>query len=550
MSDVSGEERITVFAERLLERGILDAPTLKKALEHHRKVGGFFVDVLLRLGYAKESEVLPLLAPDGQSFVTAEKLSSHRISEKAIAGVPYELARKFHLVPIAWDETMQVLQIVSPGLFDDDADAEILRASHARRLHKYVSTPRAVESMIRKHYRRDPYAFAWLDEGAAQPKHDPTLRFEEGARADAKFLLREASRLRVSQEFHRRIHLERDPLELPHRILAVLFDLFPVDAGAVLLSRGESAHRSRRGRLDVPQDVLAQAASAGNGVLLHDFVPEGRTIPIASAMAVTLRGAEGLHGIIYLESQREKAFSPDELAQLQDAASYAVEALELCQEISALRKESAMRLSLSRVLAPPLVEKAVRGSLPIPYAGIRRTTTVLVAGISDVSRLATPERAPEEVFRELNVLFEEIASAIQEEGGAIDRMGTRGVLALFGLPAKHADDVAAALACALRIADRARAAKDRGSPLIGIGVHKGDVLFGALGPSHRCDLTALGPAVDVALRLGYAAEPAEILVTKPTAALADAKLRFGKRAFPRRNEEAPLDVVKLLGVRE
>ncbi len=551
------------LGDRLVAAGVLDDDRLRRAVETQKREGGWFGDVVLRLGLCKEEELLRVLAADYKTrYVVAEKLSAFRIAQRTLDKIPIGFASKLWLVPLAFDDQSRSLHVVAAVPPDAATREDLLAATDARDLVVYVATRLAVESLIKKHYRSDPYAFAWLDEPVREPPAaEQTTRYEEAKQADTSTTRRELAKLQLASEFRRRVAGERDPAQLPARMLAVLLDLFPADGGAVLVHKGPSVRRSRvPGRqVEVSRTVLAEVAASGDqGVLFGDVERDPRTKKedslvirsVKSAMAAPLRGPEGVIGVLYLEATRPTlTFGREELEQLLEVAKLAVEAFALCEEFAAVHREAASRIHLGRFLSPTLVDQAARGGLDVLEAGVRRQATVLVVGIAGLARLAAADRSPIEVFRTVNELLEHIADAVQEEGGSLDRLGARGVSAVFGLPVRHPDDAPRALLCATRIAEEATRLLAAGGPRLGVGVHRGELLFGGLGPERRRDLTAFGPAVDVASRLGYAASPGEILVTRATAELASDLFAFAPRALPQRPEEPALEVVRLAAIK-
>ena len=100
-------------------------------------------------------------------------------------------------------------------------------------------------------------------------------------------------------------------------------------------------------------------------------------------------------------------------------------------------------------------------------------------------------------FRMLNALFAALGDVVRARGGVIDKYLGDGMLVLF--PGKTDDAVQAAY-------DMLRGARgvptEDGRPLeIGIGLHRGDVVVGAVGHPRRLDLTVVSPVVNFAARV-------------------------------------------------
>ena len=107
----------------------------------------------------------------------------------------------------------------------------------------------------------------------------------------------------------------------------------------------------------------------------------------------------------------------------------------------------------------------------------------------------------------LNRYFDAMGSAVSASGGHLDKFIGDGVMALFGIEDGADAGSRAALAAAreigLRIAELNRAlANDLEEPLrIGIGIHCGPAIVGAMGFGETVSVTAVGDSVNTASRL-------------------------------------------------
>jgi adenylate cyclase len=77
------------------------------------------------------------------------------------------------------------------------------------------------------------------------------------------------------------------------------------------------------------------------------------------------------------------------------------------------------------------------------------------------------------------------------------------------------------MAAALELVSRAKKIVVNGQPLrIGVGIHSGPAVVGALGGGRRSDYTAIGSTVNVAARLCGIAKAEEVLVSSEALGLA------------------------------
>jgi class 3 adenylate cyclase len=159
----------------------------------------------------------------------------------------------------------------------------------------------------------------------------------------------------------------------------------------------------------------------------------------------------------------------------------------------------------------------------LPVAATRqdetRLVTILFADMSG-SVATTHELDPEEALERVGVALEVMSGAVARYGGRIDRYLGDGVLALFGVPRANEDDPVRAVLAALDMRDEARA---RGFEITA-GINTGDAYVGRVGSDVHRELTAMGPAVNLAARLQGRCDPGEVLVGEST-------WRIARRAF-------------------
>ena len=118
--------------------------------------------------------------------------------------------------------------------------------------------------------------------------------------------------------------------------------------------------------------------------------------------------------------------------------------------------------------------------------------------------------ARDDLIALLNDYFGAMVGAVEEEGGEVLKFIGDAMLAIFPIDARAPAQMACARA--LCAADKARAAtavinaerSTAGRPTIafGIALHLGDVMYGNIGGEARLDFTVIGPAVNLAARIG------------------------------------------------
>ena len=155
--------------------------------------------------------------------------------------------------------------------------------------------------------------------------------------------------------------------------------------------------------------------------------------------------------------------------------------------------------------------------------GQEREIAILFADIRAFTKLSE-KKLPYDIVFLLNRYFDSMGSAVEDCGGHLDKFIGDGVMALFGIEDGPEAGSRAALAAAremgLRIAELNRAlANDLEDPLrIGIGIHCGPAIVGAMGFGETVSVTAVGDSVNTASRLETQTKEfrAELVVSNAT----------------------------------
>jgi len=142
---------------------------------------------------------------------------------------------------------------------------------------------------------------------------------------------------------------------------------------------------------------------------------------------------------------------------------------------------------------------------------------------------------PYDVVHVLNRYFTQMGAVIDKHGGAIDNYMGDGFMALFGMkndphPALSAVSAALDMLEAMnRLTPYLEATYSR-SFRIGIGIHFGDVVVGAIGGRSLKRVTAIGDAVNFASRIEAANKEAEtqLLISSDTYDQVSDEVRIGK----------------------
>jgi adenylate cyclase len=155
--------------------------------------------------------------------------------------------------------------------------------------------------------------------------------------------------------------------------------------------------------------------------------------------------------------------------------------------------------------------------------GEEREVTVLFADIRNFSAFSD-KHTPPQVVKLLNAYYGAIVPCIDAEGGMLNSYMGDGIMVIFGAPARQPDHalraVRAAVAVVAAVHDRITLWKQLGFDglRIGVGIHTGKVVVGAIGSPIRLDYTAIGDTVNAASRIEGVNKlfQTEILITQET----------------------------------
>ncbi len=170
------------------------------------------------------------------------------------------------------------------------------------------------------------------------------------------------------------------------------------------------------------------------------------------------------------------------------------------------------RFHLERFVSQGTVDAVRRSDLDgVSLGGVRKKATVFFSDIRGFTAYA--ERVePERVVSMLNAILSAQASIVRKFGGDIDKYVGDELVAVF----EGDDMVARAVRAAVEIQASASGAledADREIVSIGIGVHMGELIMGAMGSAERMDFTVIGDTVNLGARLCSAAAPGQTLLS-------------------------------------
>ncbi len=126
---------------------------------------------------------------------------------------------------------------------------------------------------------------------------------------------------------------------------------------------------------------------------------------------------------------------------------------------------------------------------------------------------------PEEVVTFLNFYLTEMTTIIFANEGTIDKFMGDCIMAVFGAPVEHSDDVYRAVKSGVEIQKRIeemnkqRVIEGKQDIHVGIGINYGEAVVGNIGSTQRLEYTVIGDSVNTAARLQTVAKGGEIVVS-------------------------------------
>jgi len=150
--------------------------------------------------------------------------------------------------------------------------------------------------------------------------------------------------------------------------------------------------------------------------------------------------------------------------------------------------------------------------------GEKRPITAFFADIRGFTTISE-KLPPEEVVAFLNFYLTEMTTIIFQNEGTIDKFMGDCIMAIFGAPVMHEDDIFRAVKSGVEIQQRVeemnmgRIAEGKQDIHIGIGINYGEAVVGNIGSTQRLEYTVIGDSVNTASRLQTLAKGGEIVVS-------------------------------------
>lgn len=136
------------IGEVLLERGVITAKELEKAIAHQKEQGGLMGQVLIQLGFVTEEEIaLALTAQYGFPYLP---LDNYEIDGGLARLIPEQVARQYCLIPVDRIGNALTLAMADPSNIQAIEEVELMTKCVVQ---TFVSTPSDIGKAIDKYYK-------------------------------------------------------------------------------------------------------------------------------------------------------------------------------------------------------------------------------------------------------------------------------------------------------------------------------------------------------------------------------------------------------------
>jgi adenylate cyclase len=343
-------------------------------------------------------------------------------------------------------------------------------------------------------------------------------------------------------------------------ILDLTFEILDIDRAAILMVNTVTGAleprvtRSRTGDASFSRSIARYVLEHGVAALFSDARADSRITDdfsvkmqdIRTSMCAPLRPRENVIGVLYVDNRlAANRFDETDLEFLSAFANQAAVAIDNSILNEALTREAVTKSSLLRFFPPTAIP------LLVHEHGANLTTvegeaTVLFCDISGYTAMASHMR-PAEIIELLNEYFPVMAEIVFRHEGTLEKYIGDALLALWGVPLAHDDDIRRALCAAVemqravaQLNERWRGAREIG---IHIGICTGVVAAGNIGSKDYVQYAAVGDTTNVASRICGVAQDGDIVIDEVTASRAPESVKLsalGAKTLRGKNDRSSL----------
>ncbi|HOX55099.1 MAG TPA: ATPase, T2SS/T4P/T4SS family, partial [Candidatus Omnitrophota bacterium] len=135
------------IGQLLVEAGVITDDELVNALRQQEKTGGFLCDNIIKLGFATEDKILPVLSK--QLGIDYVKLKDVNINKNVIKNVPAKFASHYKLMPLKIEGRVLTIALTDPTNINVLDDIKLLLGLD---VHPVLASEKEITEAIRKYY--------------------------------------------------------------------------------------------------------------------------------------------------------------------------------------------------------------------------------------------------------------------------------------------------------------------------------------------------------------------------------------------------------------
>ena len=137
-----------LIGEILIKRKLITQEQLNQALDVQKKEGGFVGEILIKLGYIEERDiVVALVVQCGLPYIAINK---YKIDQAVVNLIPKEIAQNEKVIPL--DCIGNVLSLVMTNPLSDEKKAQLEELTKCR-IATFIATKSEIEEAIARSYQ-------------------------------------------------------------------------------------------------------------------------------------------------------------------------------------------------------------------------------------------------------------------------------------------------------------------------------------------------------------------------------------------------------------
>ena len=367
----------------------------------------------------------------------------------------------------------------------------------------------------------------------------------EGSSSDSVLKLRHrdayqrtVDKLQLLLEVSKQLSVPEAFDQLLEKILDVLFQIMDIDRAVILLVAESSRQlepQALRSRNNIPTDaqfystrIAEFVLNHGDPVLVDDAQSDERfdssesilNQAIHASICVPLKSREHVIGVLYVDNlSLGSLYRREDVEFLTALANQAAIAIEDAKLYRQMQEEAIVRDRLERFF-PRAVSQKIRETDTLDI--VDTEVTALFADITGFTELSST-MAPRQIILMLNdyfkVMVEEIVFPLE---GTLEKYIGDALLAVWGAPYKHPNDVQNALHAAIQMQWAVQRLNQRWKQernleiQIHIGINTGPVAAGNIGSDRLIQYATIGDTTNVTSRICCVAQAGEILISQTT----------------------------------